>query len=194
MRVAFTTIGVLVNDWDHPEVEGFVERVPGVFRAAESGDGFVDRAGRSEEEGEEGKEGEEPLGDWGEVEPPGFLDPEHHPRLAMTLSVWEDLESVFAFTYAGAHGEALKHRKQWAVKSGLPSYAAWWIENDETPNWQDVKTRLEILHEKGSTPQAFTFKQPYGPDGAALAIDQARVKQKIKKNTARIPPSDGKRS
>lgn len=177
MRVAFTTFGVLVDDWDQPQVKGFIDRIPNVFTAADGGDGFLDRAGRN-------GVGEQ-VTDWGEIDPPGFLNPQQHPRVAATLSVWEDLESVFAFAYAGVHGEALKHRKEWITEPQWPTYAAWWIEDVDTPDWQEVKTRLETLHEMGPTPQAFTFKQPYGPDGVAMAIDYARVKEKIEKNASK---------
>lgn len=177
MKIAFTTLGVLVDNWDQPQVKGFVDRVPDTFMAAESGAGFLDRAGRYGIG--------VPVTDWGEIDPPGFLNPEQHPRVAATLSVWEDLESVFAFAYAGVHGESLRHRKEWFTEPQWPTYAAWWIEDDRTPDWQEVKTRLETLHEKGSTPQAFTLKQPYGPDGVAVAIVHARVKEKIEKNAGK---------
>ena len=38
----------------------------------------------------------------------------------MTLSLWKDLESVAAFIYHGAHGEALMKRRERFEKHKLP--------------------------------------------------------------------------
>jgi len=40
------------------------------------------------------------------------------------------------------------------------------------------------LHDHGPGPQAFTFKQPYGPDGEPVEIDRARVKALMQANVA----------
>jgi hypothetical protein len=36
----------------------------------------------------------------------------HCTQLARTLTLWRNLESVFAFSYAGRHGEALALRAE----------------------------------------------------------------------------------
>ncbi len=95
----------------------------------------------------------------------------------MTLSLWRDLESVFAFAYFGVHAEALSHGRDWFVKPEWPSYVAWWVADDHRPDWSEAKTRLEQLHDNGPSPQAFSFKSPFGPDGARIVIDRAAVRE-----------------
>lgn len=44
------------------------------------------------------------------------------------------------------------------------------------PEWGQAVERFEHLHDFGPSPHAFTFKQPYSPDGAMTSIDRDRVK------------------
>jgi hypothetical protein len=72
-----------------------------------------------------------PFGTWGNVELPAcFPTPPEETQIAMSLSLWKDLESVAAFTYHGAHGEALTKRREWFEKYKLPIYVAWWVPAD----------------------------------------------------------------
>src|SRR5580693_630376 len=92
--------------------------------------------------------------------------------------------SVFAFAYGGVHGEGLIHRKEWFPEGDWPTYAAWWVDDGCTPSWNEVKVRLESLHENGSTPHAFSFKHPFGPDGTPITVDHLRVKSNMEKNSS----------
>ena len=79
-KVVFMTTGLLQEPWGHPRVREFEQRVAGVFGGAESCQGFL-----------------------GLPWPPGDSTPliyrsgDQAGRTANTLSVWQDLESVFAF-------------------------------------------------------------------------------------------------
>ena len=57
----------------------------------------------------------------------------------MTLSLWQDLESVAAFAYHGPHGEALAKRREWFEKYNLPVYVAWWVRADHRIDWKEGK-------------------------------------------------------
>ena len=70
-----------------------------MFEAAETTEGFIDRS-RWEKE-------------WGDRVDPHFFDKNKHAFVALTLSVWVYLLSVYAFAYNGRHAEALSHRKDW---------------------------------------------------------------------------------
>ena len=162
-KLAFLTFGILKKPWGDPTVAGFVERVPGNFAAAEASPGFVGRSG---------------LGgmDWGEYVYPAFLPAEMHDRLVRTFSLWESLESVYAFAYSSNHAESLRHRREWMVEYPLSTYVAWWVSDGHQPTWAESSARLEQLHLQGATPSAFDFKTPFGYDGAAYALDRAQVK------------------
>ena len=45
-----------------------------------------------------------------------------HRNTAATLSMWDDVDLVYAFTYYGFHAEVLKRRDDWLSKvNGRPS-------------------------------------------------------------------------
>lgn len=70
---------------------------------------------------------------------PRFFVEDKHIFAPTTLSLWADLESVFAFAYNGVHAglnaEALKHRKEWFLTPEWPTYVAWWVEDNHEPDW-----------------------------------------------------------
>lgn len=149
-RVAFSTFAILREAGGHPQVQGFLDRIGPVFRAAAAAPGFL--AG--------------PIGN-GAIAPP-FLDPTRHDLEASTLTLWVDLHSVWAFSYRGVHAEALRHRGDWLVEPAWPTYVAWWVDDDHMPDWPEAAERFQHLHDHGPTAFAFTFKRPFGADGAPL--------------------------
>ena len=80
---------------------------------------------------------------------------------------------MFAFAYRGAHAESLRHRKEWFVEPAWPTYAAWWIDDDHIPTWEEAMERVNALYHRGPTPFAFTFKQPYDADGRPMRVDRS---------------------
>lgn len=147
-RLAFYTFAILRGPPGDPQVQGFFDRLPDTFTPAQSTPGYITSY---------------------DDRPPGtgprFYDPAVHPSPAHTLSLWADLASVYWFAYRGLHGEALRLRKEWFVKPAWPTYAAWWVSDDEKPTWTDAFARLEHLHDHGPMPRAFTFTAPFDPDG-----------------------------
>ena len=96
-------------------------------------------------------------------------------RLAMTLSTWRDLESVASFAYRGLHAEALSLRGEWFQRGPWPGIAAWWIDGDHTPGWDEAAERVDLLHTQGPTAAAFTFRQPFDAAGSPVKLDRARI-------------------
>src|SRR2546430_16358592 len=82
-------------------------RIPATYEVAERSEGFIDRSHLDPDTGRHS---------WGELVCPRFLPDELHPNVARTLTLWRSLESVFAFSYADLHGEALTLRAQWFRK------------------------------------------------------------------------------
>jgi hypothetical protein len=176
-KLAFMTVGVMREPVGHAQVQGFIDRAPGVYAAADRSDGFHARSIRDYGTW---------LHSWGEMELPDCypMPSGGMAQTAMTLSLWSDLESVAAFSYNGAHAEALKRRREWFDKSAAPEYVAWWVEDDQPIDWKEGKARLDHLHNHGSSAFAFNFKNPFDANGNAYAIDRESVKAKAAMNAA----------
>jgi hypothetical protein len=144
-------------------VQGFFDRLPAAFGAADAAEGFVDRSSRDPVTLKHA---------WGDYVPARFFDPARHGGVVFTLSRWRTLEAVHAYAYAGVHGEALRHRLEWFEKPEWPSYAAWWVADDHRPDWVEAKQRLEYLHDHGPSEVAFDLRSPRGPDGTSVTVDR----------------------
>lgn len=173
-KLAFMTIGILNEPFGQPGSQGFVDRVPGVFAAADAAEGFVARSIRDMATYQRS---------WGEVEIPECFSQIDDPlRLPSTLSLWDDIESVAAYAYNGAHGEALSKRKEWFQSHGAPLYVAWWVEGAEKIEPSDARSRIDHLHKHGPTPFAFDFKRPFDAEGNPYTMDRARIRAKVATN------------
>jgi len=107
------------------------------------------------------------FGAWGDYCVPRFYDggtTDGEETQATTLSLWTCIESVYAFTCGGLHFRAFQQREKWFRKPQWPSYAAWWVADDQIPTWREASDRLEHLHDHGPTPFAFDFKVMFGAD------------------------------
>jgi hypothetical protein len=160
-RIAFVTFGILKEPWDHPAVQGFVERIDDTFADADASTGLIER--------HNGYDDDAAFGPWVTAR---FVTPDLAGREAQTLSLWTDLEAVFAFAYADPHAEALRHRTAWFLKPAWPTYAAWWVADDHRPTWQEAMARLEHLHDHGSSAVAFDFRSPFDAAGCATRLDR----------------------
>lgn len=167
MLLAIYNFGIQVAPYDDPAVAGFARREPLNFEAAERAEGFVSRSGYDGEPGPES---------WGRQIFPRFLQENGAVSGVSSLSIWRDPESLMAYSYSGVHAEALKHGRNWNVPQRWPSLVLWWVEEGHHPVWEEAVRRFEHLHDQGQSPHAFTFKQPFAPDGSALEIDRAKVK------------------
>ena len=172
-HLAMYNFGLHVASYDAPEVRGFLLREPLNFAAAAMSDGFV---GRSGYDGEPGPES------WGAQVFPRFIEGSGHDSGPSSLSLWQDIESLMAFSYAGVHAEALRNARNWNTRNDWPPLVLWWLEAGSRPDWEQAVEKLEWLHDHGSGPQAFTFKQPFGADGQPWQIDRDRVKALVEAN------------
>jgi hypothetical protein len=83
--------------------------------------------------------------------------------IIMNLSVWESLEALRAFTYDTRHVAVLRRRLEWFERAVEAYVAMWWIEAGTHPTVAEAIDRLERLRALGPTPEAFSFRQPFGP-------------------------------
>ncbi len=168
-RLAFMTLGILKQPVGHPDVQGFIDRLTDVYAAAETSPGFVARSIRDVKTWEHS---------WGPVVRPTCTPPDlPRERYAMTLSLWESLEAVVAYSYRGLHNEALAKRADWFVRGSWPAYVAWWVPEHHVPRWSEGTARIDHLHAHGSTAHAFTFKEPFNADNVRVTLDRSRMPQ-----------------
>jgi hypothetical protein len=178
-RVALYTFGVFRAPAGHPVNQGFHDRNDINLLAAERSEGFISRSGYDDEPGPES---------WGKQVFPRFYVERGDGWSPSTLSLWKDLESPIAFTYAGIHAEALKLGRGWFQKPAWPPYALWWVEGDYVPTWSDAVVRHEHLHEHKASSFAFDFKTPFDGDGHPAGIDRGLVKRLVSSNMKRQQP------
>ena len=169
-RLAFMTVSALHEPYNHPRTQGFIERTGSTFAAAEASEGFIMRSLWPDSDD---------VAIWGEWVVPTMFQSIDYPSLVPpTLSLWQDIESVFAFAYNGAHAEAFSKRREWFAPLSMPGYVAWWVADDHIPSWQEGCGRFDKLEADGSTPEAFDFKHPFGPDGQPIQINREAVRRK----------------
>jgi hypothetical protein len=177
-RLVFLTLGPLREPRTHDRSKGFFDRVPATFGAAERSEGFIARSSRDPDSGRYG---------WGDPVCPTFLPQDLHEHLVHTLSLWRDLESVYAFAYSDLHAEALRLRREWFDEPKCPNYVAWWTADGHTPSVREATDRLEQLHAEGPTPAAFNFKRPFDAHGQPTSLDRDLIKAKIERNGSSLP-------
>lgn len=178
-QVAFMTLGVLQAPDNHPLVQGFVARVDENYADAAAFPGFIARFKDDFTEG----------ASWHLPRPALFHDAQYAGRLAISLTLWRDLESVFAFSYSGPHSEALGKRKDWFLKPRWPSYVAWWVDASHAPTRLEAYARYDHLCGHGATPDAFDFRTAFDAHGAPYLVDLEHAKRLMAARTGMTLPA-----
>jgi hypothetical protein len=160
-RLAVFTFGNLHGEQgdDHAGAKEFWEAAPSVIDALQAAPGFLSMSSQNDP--------------WGAGATPEFGD----GRDVQTLSLWVDVESLFAASYGGNHLAAMKKRHEWFKPEESPSSVLWWVEDDHTPTRAEACERHRQLHEQGPTASAFNFRRPFDSDGHATKVDHGRVKE-----------------
>lgn len=174
-HLAIYNFGLHVAPDDDPAVEGFVLREPANFEAASRASGFVGRSGYRGVPGPRS---------WGVQVFPRFIEGSGFAAAPSQLSLWQDIESLMAFSYNGVHADALKHARHWNVRPSWPPLVLWWVAAGHVPDWQEGVERLEYLHDNSACARAFTFKEPFDATGEVARIDRDRVRALASANTA----------
>lgn len=174
-HLAIYNFGIHVAPHGDPAIDGFVNREPLNFEAANRARGFVARSGYDGEPGPES---------WGVQVFPRFLEGSGRESGPSSLSLWDSIESLMAFSYSGIHAEALKHARRWNVRQQWPPLVLFWVEAGHKPEWAEAVMRFEHLADHGPSVQAFTFKQAFDPEGEPCQIDRSLVRELARANEA----------
>lgn len=146
-HLAEVNIGTLRDAVDSPMIADFVANLARINALAEDQPGFVWRL-------------------TGEGDDATDIQPFENPLMAINLSVWTDPDALAAFVYRTAHRDVMRRRAEWFEKMEL-YMCLWWTPVGHKPTPQEAIDRLEILRQRGPSPEAFTFRQPFpAPDAA----------------------------
>jgi len=88
------------------------------------------------------------------------------PMLLFNMSVWESLESLHAYVYRSDHVRPLRARRAWFEPMAAPSLVLWWIPAGHVPTVEEARAKLDLLRERGPSPEAFTFRHAHPAPGA----------------------------
>jgi hypothetical protein len=97
-----------------------------------------------------------------------YLRPYDDDRILFNMSLWESIAHLRAYVYGSSHLELLRQRQDWFARFEGAYAALWWVPQGHVPSVDEAKKRLAHLAEKGPTPYAFSFKNPFPPDEAVI--------------------------
>lgn len=152
--VAIFTIGRLGHPYEHPASREFYEVGFRVMRQANFLGDFIK-----------------------EVSPDGVTIPDGtykgNGSPVLTLTVWKNLQSLYRFTYAGRHKQAIRDRHKWveSYHKKQPTYVVWWTENIKEVSWEEAFKRYNFFIQNGPTSFAFDFKHAYDEVGQPFLIE-----------------------
>ena len=136
----------LLND---PIMQDFVNQLEYINSVADKSQGFIWRLQTED----------------GDATSAEVLD---NPLIIFNMSVWESIENLYDYVYHSDHLSPLKSRKEWFEKMNRPHSVLWWIPAGSIPDIADGEHRLNLIHDKGPSPEAFTFTQLFDPQGIPI--------------------------
>lgn len=83
------------------------------------------------------------------------------PYMAINMSVWENVETLFDYTYKTVHTDFVRRRKEWFEPYGSNHACLWWIEAGHIPTTNEGVERLAYLDKHGPTSHSFTFSKRF---------------------------------
>ena len=137
---------------DAPQLVGFVEMLDPINAIADVAPGFVWRLQTDE----------------GNATSIHAFDDD---LILVNMSVWESVEELNAFVYRSRHFEVYRRRREWTEHMEQAYLALWWIPAGTIPTVEEGKRRLDLLIERGPTPEAFTITKPFpAPSGDKTSV------------------------
>lgn len=155
-HLAELNIATLKAPLDSPDLADFVANLDRINALAEADPGFIWRLKTDEGNATALR----PLGD----------------DVIVNLSVWANVDALHRYVYASEHVEFMRRRREWFERMAEAFMVLWWVPVGHRPSLAEALERLGLLRAHGPTPDAFTFRQPCPPPGAATpqpALDAA---------------------
>ncbi len=84
--------------------------------------------------------------------------------LIINMSVWNNMNALFQFTYKSNHVEIFSRRKEWFSRITDMHMVFWFVPIGYIPTPKEARERLEYINKHGETPYAFSFKSKFTTD------------------------------
>ncbi len=151
-HLAQVNIGRLLAPVDSPQLASFMAELDPVNAVADAAPGFVWRL-----QAEDGNATSVQAFEWDAAGSAGVI---------INMSVWESVEALAAFVFAGPHVAVLRRRREWFEKMPEAYTALWWVPAGTRPSTADAEAAIVHLREHGPTPRAFTLREHFPPPDA----------------------------
>ena len=151
-HIAQMNVGRTVDAMDSPAMAGFANRLSEINALADAAPGFVWRL-QSE------------AGNATDIKPTG------DPLFIVNMSVWADVESLFAYVYRTVHRDVMVSRRAWFERPAGAYQVLWWVAAGAVPTVAQGLARLAVLQAEGPGPAAFTFKDVFPKPVAGASRD-----------------------
>jgi hypothetical protein len=89
--------------------------------------------------------------------------------ILVNISVWQDVALLNHFAFKTAHVEIMRRRTEWFERMKEAYVVLWWVPKGHQPTTAEARAKLDLLRERGPTPEAFTFRQAFPPPDVAPA-------------------------
>ncbi len=139
-HLAEFNFGTLRHGWDDPRTKGFVDGLDLVNGIAEKAPGFIWRLT------------DEDMGDAQSDTGGVFGD---NPRVAATLSVWKDVESLETFVWKTVHRQFYARKAEWYDAKGNGNFVMWWVAAGHRPSMVEAMDRWRHYAAQGDSDEAF---------------------------------------
>lgn len=139
-QLAEFNVGTLLYDWDDPRVADFANGLDMVNGIAKRSPGFVWMMDEASMEA-------------AQTDPDGVLG--GNPRLASTLSVWEDAATLEHFVWNTVHKQFYDRKAEWYGAFESLRLVMWWVPAGHRPSVTEAMSRFRHLQEHGETEHAF---------------------------------------
>ena len=83
------------------------------------------------------------------------------PMILINFSVWEDLDSLFQYTYYSDHTAIFRRRQEFFQHIEGAYLVLWWVPAGHIPSVEEAEGRLDYLRQHGPTGHAFGFKSRF---------------------------------
>lgn len=149
MQLAHANVSKLRQPIDAPEMASLVRALGDVNWLAEQSPGFV----------------------WRHRPEPGPATPATLAGagdVIITISVWDSYASLQAYVCRSAHALFMQRRVRWFLPLAGYTTVLWWVADGEYPTVELAVERLEHLRATGPSPQAFSLRNQFGPEGRSV--------------------------
>ncbi len=145
-QLAQINVADMLYNTEAPEMADFMNALNQINALAESSDGFV---WRLKDDNGNATDIVCPLGD----------------NVLINVSVWQDVAALKKYIYQSGHTAFLSRRKEWFTMPKTAHMALWWVPAGHKPTVAEAIDKLMHLREFGPTPETFTFKTAFSPEG-----------------------------